>query len=105
MDGHLSNEYVANSGVPQGSHLGPILFSIFVNDIGNDFNSEYLLFADDLKVYRSITSVLDSHLLQQDVDNLSGWCTRNELDLNFKKCASRDRALPYLQCTHSMVIK
>lgn len=64
VDGHLSSNYDVKTGVPQGSHLGPILFNIFINDIGVNFNSEYLLYADDLKIYRRITSNSDSQALQ-----------------------------------------
>lgn len=64
VDGHLSSNYDVKTGVPQGSHLGPILFNIFINDIGVNFSSEYLLYADDLKIYRRITSNPDSQALQ-----------------------------------------
>lgn len=84
--GHISDEFEATSGVPQGSHLGPVLFNIFINDIGNGFQSEYLLYADDLKIYRRITSVLDTNVLQSDIDELHAWC-RTKLNLNIKKCA------------------
>jgi hypothetical protein len=60
ISGTLSFCFTANSGVPQGPTLGPLLFNIFINDICNIIhNSRYLLFADDLKIYRTITNVDD----------------------------------------------
>ncbi|XP_057324830.1 uncharacterized protein LOC130667334 [Microplitis mediator] len=49
---HPSNECGVTSDVPQGSHLGLILCSIFINDISDNIRSEYRLYADDMKVYR-----------------------------------------------------
>lgn len=40
------------SGVLQGSHLDPRLILILINDIGHHIGSYYLLFADDLKIFR-----------------------------------------------------
>ncbi|CAD6227956.1 GSCOCG00012025001-RA-CDS, partial [Cotesia congregata] len=64
VNGHISESYKVISGVPQGSHLGPTLFNIFVNDIGEQFKSEYLLYADDLKIFRKINSEEDINILQ-----------------------------------------
>ena len=42
------------SGVPQGTVLGPLLFSLYINDISSDIESEIRLFADDCVCYHEI---------------------------------------------------
>ena len=46
------------SGVPQGTVLGPLLFSLHINDIMSDIESEIRLFADDCVCYREILRIL-----------------------------------------------
>ena len=76
-----------SSGVPQGSHLGPILFILYINDLPSVFeNSECKIYADDVKIYRSIKSVNDSQLLQTDLNAFNEWCLVNKLFLNIDKC-------------------
>jgi hypothetical protein len=66
--------------------LGPLLFSIFINDLCNAINhSRYLLFADDIKIFRAIRSRYDCSLLQSDIDSVQSWCTANFMKLNISK--------------------
>ncbi|GBM22882.1 putative RNA-directed DNA polymerase from transposon BS [Araneus ventricosus] len=84
----VSHEFTSTSGGPQGSNLGPLLFILFINDLTCVFKySESLLFADDLKLFSSIRSDLDSVLLQRELDCLFKWCTDNRLHLNIEKCS------------------
>lgn len=84
--GTFSTAFTPRSGVPQGSVLGPLLFNIFINDLGGHLLSSYLLFADDLKIYAKIRSLGDAIVLQEDLVRLTEWCDRNRLKLNIGKC-------------------
>ena len=61
-----------DSGVPQGSVLGPVLFLLFIDDITREVTSNILLFADDVKLFRPIGSLSDSQILQHDLDWANG---------------------------------
>lgn len=82
---NISSLFNVTSGVPQGSHLGPILFILFVNDLNIVLKSNKVMFADDLKFYRVIRSPEDHHALQRDIDSLLLWCDANAMQINIKK--------------------
>jgi hypothetical protein len=66
--------------------LGPLLFSIFINDLCSAINhSRYLLFADDIKIVRAIRSPYNCSLLQSDIDSVQSWCAANFMKLNISK--------------------
>jgi len=87
VNNYKSENILVSSGVPQGSHLGPLLFVIFINDIKECLkNCEFLLFADDLKVFKPIYTADDCWGLQADLDSLATYCNINHLTLNISKC-------------------
>ncbi|KAJ3643854.1 hypothetical protein Zmor_026539 [Zophobas morio] len=87
VNGYSSESYGANSGIPQGSTLGPFLFLIYFNDVVDTVqNSQILIYADDVKIYREIGCVEDCNKLQQDIDYFKNWCSDNSLKLNVAKC-------------------
>ena len=61
------------SGVLQGTVLGPLLFSLHINDIMSDIEPEIRLFADDCIFYREIKDMEDTLKLQKDIDRLGIW--------------------------------
>ncbi|CAG9126469.1 unnamed protein product [Plutella xylostella] len=89
LNGYMSHWTCIPSGVPQGSLLGPLLFIIYINDIGTCFRyCKYLLFADDIKIFRVVNSSIDSSLLQDDLNRVISYCILNKLDINVSKCFS-----------------
>jgi hypothetical protein len=47
VDGEESRSVIVKSGVPQGTVLGPLMFLLYINDIGENIGSSVRLFADD----------------------------------------------------------
>lgn len=86
IDGTSSYPSVVSSGVPQGTVLAPLLFLCFVNDIPLNVKSKIKLYADDILLYRTINSVADCTLLQNDIDSLTKWSSTWQLPFNLNKC-------------------
>ena len=86
----INNKYSkilpVNSGVPQGSVLGLLLFTLFINDIYENFSegSNIALYADDTKIWRKITSI--ENCIIRDIDTLLTWATENGMKFHPKKC-------------------
>ena len=51
VNGHNSDLVQVQSGVPQGTVLGPLMFLLYINDIKYDISSYLKLIADDCILY------------------------------------------------------
>ena len=75
IGGEYSNVLPVNSGIPQGSILGPLLFVLFINGISEAVSdgTQIALFADDTKTWREICSYSDCVRLNNDIKSLTNW--------------------------------
>jgi hypothetical protein len=48
-------------------------------------HSKYVIFADDIKIYRAIKFPEDCNLLHSDINSIQGWCTATYMKLNTSK--------------------
>ena len=71
----------------QGSVFGPLLFSLYVNELPSLYIYSY-----DIKLYRCIRSSEDCVQLQYDIDILLQWSKKWLLSLNVKSCISRSNS-------------
>ena len=71
------------SGIPQGSILGPILFTIFINDLPECVSSCCKIFADDTKLYDVASNCTQ---IKKDIDALQKWSVKWNLYFNADKC-------------------
>ena len=76
-----------STGVPQGSILGPLLFTIMINDIAKEVKKyKILLYADDTVTFTSDKdSKIIEKILSTELNNITNWFTSNNFVLNMKK--------------------
>ena len=88
VNGAFSTRKQCLTGVPQGSCIGPLLWTVFANDVGEYIprSVKYQIFADDIKVYHTIQSDEDCTVLQGAIDRVTDWASDNSMLLSESKC-------------------
>jgi len=86
VDGEHSESVHVDSGVPQGTVMGPLLFLMYINDLPDSVLSHVRLFADDCLLYRPVKTLEDQIKLQQDLNALSKWSDTWGMKFNPSKC-------------------
>ena len=81
-EGALSTHVVTTSGVPQRTILGPLLFSMYINDLPNGLRR----FADDALFYGTICCDEDAADFQDDLYRLEAWQQKWKIKFNLSKC-------------------
>ena len=83
LNGSYSDYYPIESGVPQGSVLGPLLFLVYINDLESNIKSNIKFFADDTMLFSivkdPVTSATD---LNHDLDMIYQWAHQWKIEFN-----------------------
>lgn len=87
FNGSLSDIVTLTCGIPQGSCLGPLLYSIFVNDMSYVLHDACMtVYADDTTVHVSASNTDQvNSMLQQGIMDIDEWVVENRLKLNVSK--------------------
>ena len=78
----------STSDVAQGRILGPLLFTLFINDLPDEaaYGVKVALYADDTKLYRNVSSAEHCDLIQDTLSNMHVWSHRKNIRFNTSKC-------------------
>ena len=110
VEGKFSDFVQVKSGVPQGSVLGPILFTIMMYDIDKGIKTAQLgSFADDTRIWAGVSSNNDLDNLQHDLDSVYSWAKNNGAPFNNNKIVNltfgKNAAVTSLQNSTGMDIE
>ena len=86
MEGVSSEPVEMISGFPQGSVLGPLLFILMISDLDENIeHSSLSSFADDTQIKKALPNMIDTFMLQEDLNQIYKWAADNNMKLNGKK--------------------
>ena len=83
LNGSLSEISSIESGVPQGSILGPLLFLIYINDLEINIKSKIKFFADDTMLFSLVKDPdISATDLNHDLNVISQWAHQWKFEFN-----------------------
>ena len=83
LNGSSSNYFPTESGVPQGSVLGPLLFLIYINDLEKNIKSKIKFFADDTMIFSVVQgTALTASVLNHDLELINMWAYQWKMAFN-----------------------
>ena len=86
VEEECSDIFEVQSGVPQGTVLGPLLFLIFIADIDETVvTATVSMFADDTKLLMALSSQEETEDMQRDLNNTLQWASENNMKFNLSK--------------------
>ncbi len=87
IEGELSNSQNIEYGGPQGSILGPLLFSLYINNLRlQGIQASIIIYADDSVIVFSHTNYIHIQtVLNTELSNRKAWLDKQKLTLNTKK--------------------
>ena len=110
-NGKTSNLLEIRTGILQGSILGPLFFSIYINDIikaSAVFN--YIMYADDTTLYCNLEDLVDCDTetaINRELQKINLWLLQNKLTLNVDKTKfmnfHKRKKVPNLSIWYGMV--
>ena len=84
--GSISDWFPVNAGIPQGTKLGPILFSVMINNLSiSDPESCTWKYVDDVSLSKGLVRNSNS-TIQTSLNTVASWSSSNWMKLNAKKC-------------------
>jgi hypothetical protein len=94
-----SSRFPMLSGVPQGSILGPLLYTIYTADLPTSNKTLLSTFADDTAIFTTHTGpVTASHNLQAHLHNIEKWFRKWKLQINENQSTHIKFSLQQGQC-------
>ena len=85
VNGSQSSPVTVTSGVPQGTVLDPLMFLLYINNIGLQITPELGLFADDSVLYGVVNNISSAEVLQSDLNKLVVWSEKWQMAFNASK--------------------